>query len=303
MRRGIPRRMASRPSAEGLMYSRRQAYALAAPGIGLVFVVLYLPAVYGAYRSLFDIRFLVAGDYVGLANYAYLLLDQDFVVIVGRTAMFTAAAVALTLALSLAIANWIDNLGRTLALTVQIVVILPWIISNTVGALLFRWTFINEIGLTHYVVGSLGLGEWYPLQTTSGAMALMIGSACWRNLGFGVVVLLAGLKGIPGEYYEAAKVDGATAWQRFALITMPLLKTPLLIAVIVLSLANLSNVETPLIITGGGPAGSTNVLPLYLYQSAFADYDFNTALALAVGMFLANILLVVGYVKLVRWRV
>jgi len=224
-------------------------------------------------------------------------------VITVRTALFTSMAVALTLALALAVASWVDSLAKAPALVVQIVVIVPWIISNTVGALLFRWAFVNEIGLAHHLLEQVGVARWYPLRSPAGAMTLLVAASCWRNLGFAVVVLLAGLKAIPAEYHEAAKVDGAGARQRFLLVTLPLLKTPLMIAVIVLSLANLSNVETPLIITGGGPAGTTNILPLHLYAKAFAEYDFNTAIALAIGMFGASIVLVIAYVRLVRWRI
>ena len=118
-----------------------------------------------------------------------------------------------------------------------------------------------------------------------------------------MIILLAGLKSIPKDYFEAAAVDGASPWQSFRFVTIPQLKTPLLVTSVILTLSNLNNVETPLIVTGGGPAGATNILPLDVYTRAFASFDYNTAIAMAIGMFLANIVLVVAYVRLAKWRV
>jgi ABC-type sugar transport system permease subunit len=125
----------------------------------------------------------------------------------------------------------------------------------------------------------------------------------WKRIGYAVIVLLAGLKSIPGELEEAATVDGAGAWQIFRRITLPLLKTPLLLVLIVLTLSNLNTVETPLVMTGGGPGDATRILPMEVYELAFAKYDFGGAATLAIMMFAANIVLVLGYVRLARWKV
>lgn len=272
------------------------------PAMGLVFIVLYLPTFYGVYYSLFDIRYLLPTSFVGLENYVKLLADPALGAIVLRSAVFTAATVAATMAIALLIALWIDTLTGWFAMLVQILVIMPWVISNIVGALLFRWVFLNDIGLLMYVLDQLGFANLQPLSSPAGAMFVLIAFACWRTMGFAVILLLAGLKSIPRDYYEAALVDGANAWQRLREITLPLLKTSILINLVILTLSNLNNIETPLIITGGGPAGATNILPLDLYVRAFSEYDFNSAIAMAIGMFLANTLLVLAYVRLVRWR-
>lgn len=281
----------------------RIGYAYVAPALGLMFAILYFPSLYGFYYSLFDVQFLLPTDFIGLANYAALLDDPEIPRIIVRTALFTVCAVIATVSVALLVATWIHNLTGWLGVFVQIGVIIPWVISHVVQALLFRWVFVNEIGLGVYLLEALGFGGFTPLGSSGGAMALLIVFATWRALGFAVVILLAGLKAIPKDYYEAAGVDGASAWQAFRYITVPQLKTPMLIVIVILTLSNLNNVEPPLIVTGGGPAGATNIMPLDLYMRAFASFDFNSSVAMAIGMFLANIALVLFYVRLAKWRV
>jgi ABC-type sugar transport system permease subunit len=184
------------------------------------------------------------------------------------------------------------------AVLVQILVILPWVISNVVGALLFRWVFVNDIGLGVYLFDQIGIA-FRPLNDPVSAKAVLILFALWRTLGFAVIMLLSGLKSIPSDFYEAAHADGASAWQRFRWVTLPMMRTPLLITLVVLTVSNLNNVEGPLIVTGGAPADATNIVPLFLYTTAFTRFDFNSALALGIGVLLANILLAILYVKLV----
>jgi ABC-type sugar transport system permease subunit len=277
---------------------RGQSYV--APAMLLVGFMLVLPSIYGFYYSLHEIKYLRATDFIGLGNYLYLVTDPAFFGVIARSTVFTALAVIVTIVLALAIALWIDRLTGLFALFVQIIVVLPWVISHVVGALLFRWVFVNDIGVGMYLLEQLGIRNFHPLSDPTMAMAVMIAFACWRTLGFAMLLLLAGLKSIPVELYEAAHVDGASAWQRFRRITLPMLRTPMLITLVILTISNLNNVEGPLIVTGGGPADATNVVALDLYMRAFARFDYDTAIALGIGMFVANILLALAYVRLVK---
>lgn len=276
--------------------------AYVAPAILLIAFVLYLPSLFGIYYSQFDLRYVAPGRYVGFNNYLRLAGDPEFMAMVVRSLAFTAAAVSLTVALALALAGWVNTLKGWFGMAIQLLVILPWIVSHVVSALLFKWVFVNDIGAGLWLLSQIGISV-APLTSATSAMAILIAYACWRTLGFAVVLLLAGMKSIPEDLYEAASIDGATAWQRFRAITLPLLKTPMLIVCVILTLSNLNNVETPLVITGGGPAGATNIVPLDIFTRAFARFDFSTAIALAIGAFLANMALVISYVRLVKWRV
>jgi ABC-type sugar transport system permease subunit len=216
--------------------------------------------------------------------------------------VFTAAAVSITIVLSLALAWWIHRLGERRGFVAQMITIVPWIISTVVATLLFRWVFVNDIGLAISLMRAAGFGEAHLLTSPQTAMALLVAVSVWKRLGYAVIILLAGLKGIPDDYEEAAKIDGATNWQIFRRITLPLLKTPLLLVAIVLTLSNLNTVETPLVLTGGGPDNATRILPMEVYDRAFITFDLGSATALALVMFFGNILLVLAYVRLARWK-
>jgi ABC-type sugar transport system permease subunit len=219
-----------------------------------------------------------------------------------RSALFTCAAVVLTLVIALALAVWINRLGQRLGFVVQMIVILPWIISTVVATLLFRWVFVSDIGLVGSLVRMAGIPDVQLLNSPGSAMALLIGVSVWKRVGYAVIILLAGLKGIPDDYEEAAKIDGANLWQIFWLIVLPLLKTPLLLVTIVLTLSNLNTVETPLVLTGGGPGDATRILPIEVFDRAFVTFDLGSATALALAMFAGNILLVLAYVRLAKWK-
>lgn len=282
------------------MRARLVGHAYVMPAMALLAFMLILPSIYGLYYSLHDIRYLRATRFIGFDNYVYLFTDPEFLGVVLRSIVFTALAVTVTLAIGLGVALWIDQLSGWFALLVQIIVVLPWVISHVVGALLFRWVFVNDIGIGMYLLEQIGVTWFRPVSDPTTAMAVLVGFGCWRTLGFAMLLLLAGIKSIPRDLYEAAYVDGANAWQTLTAITLPLLKTPMLITLVILTVAHLNNIEGPLIVTGGGPADATNVLAHDLYMRAFAKFDYNTAIAMGIGMFIANIMLAVAYTRLVK---
>jgi multiple sugar transport system permease protein len=283
------------------MYGRTP-FVFFAPAFALLGFVLLSPVVYAMWFSLFRIEYGAPTSFAGLRNFERLLDDSALIATFGRTAFHTGASVVLTIAVALALAVWINRLRGTVAFAVQTVVIVPWIISTVVATLLFRWVFVSDIGIASYLLSNVfgNVGEL--LATPSGAMGLLILVSVWKRIGYAVIVLLAGLKSIPSELEEAARIDGASSWQVFRLITLPLLKTPLLLVAVVLTLSNINTVETPLILTGGGPRDATRVLAIDVYERAFAIFDLGTATALALVMFAGNILLVLAYVRLSRWK-
>lgn len=284
------------------MRDSRTAFALTAPAFGLLGFVLLSPVAYAFWFSLFRIEYGAPAEFAGLRNFLRLLDDHALVATFGRTGFHTGASVALTLSVALGLSAWIDRMRPSTGFVVQAVVVVPWIISTVVATLLFRWVFVSDIGIASYLLSfvSGGVGEW--LASPTGAMALLVLVSVWKRIGYAVIVLLAGLRSIPSELNEAARIDGANGWQVFRLVTLPLLKTPLLLAAVVLTLSNINTVETPLVLTGGGPADATRVLAIDVYERAFAIFDLGSATALALVMFAANIMLVLAYVRLSRWR-
>ncbi|RWR15496.1 sugar ABC transporter permease [Sinirhodobacter populi] len=281
-----------RRNGHGLLY--------VAPTVLLLVLLLYGPAVSGFYQSLFRLGGAEAGAFVGLDVYRTVMTEPGFGQVVTSTALFVLGSVICTVALGFAIALYINGLDEVSARILQIWVIIPWAISSVVGALLFRWFYMSDLGLFREMLRWIGLPAVDPMSSGTGAMIALILSAVWKKLGFAVILLLSGLKAIPQDYYEAARIDGAGALQRFREITVPLLMGPLLISSVVLGIADLNTVELPLIVTGGGPLDSTTTVALSIYQKAFSQYDLQRAITLAIITFIVNIILVTLYVRSVR---
>lgn len=290
----VPAKRAQRRDWIGLVY--------VAPVMIVLLLVLILPAGFALYYSLLELQSVRPVGFAGLDNYRRVFSDPAMVEVLVRTLGFAVVTVVATLAVALVVAIFLDRLTTGRATAVQLLVVLPWIISTIVGALLFRWFFVADISPGVYLASLVGI-QVKPLTDPTLAMVTLILVALWRTLGFAVLILLAGIKAIPAEYYESATVDGANARQQFRLITLPMLKTPLVITTVVLTMSNLNNVEAPLVTTGGGPGDATQILPLSIYQQAFTHFDFSGGVALAAVALVLNVGLVFAYLRLARWSV
>ena len=134
-------------------------------------------------------------------------------------------------------------------------------------------------------------------------MATLIFAVAWRTIGYSMIMILAGLKTVPVELLEASRVDGAGAIQQVFFIQLPMIKTPLLLSTIVVTLSNMNNVTVPMVLTGGGPAKATNVISLELYRMGFTYYNFGEASTLAFIVLCLNVLLIYSYIRMVKWHV
>jgi multiple sugar transport system permease protein len=159
-----------------------------------------------------------------------------------------------------------------------------------------------DIGLFSYISNYLNIEEVRFLERSNLALLSLIFVAFWRTLGFSMILLLAGLKGIPREIYEAAHIDGATWSQQLFRITLPMLRTSFLITIVILNLSYLNEITLPLTFTGGGPGTSTTVISLELYRLAFTNHDYGGASALAFMVFILSLVFIAGYVKLLSLR-
>ena len=270
------------------------------PSAALLALVLLAPMLHGLWFSMHAVEYGAATDFVGLKNFALLVSDAALPPMLARSMVFTAGTVVLAVVVALGLACWIDSLRGQLAFVAQLLAILPWIVSAVVATLLFRWVFVHDLGLGFAAARAMGLQPTQPLNSPTGAMALLVVVSAWKRIGYAVIVLLAGLKAIPGELLEAARIDGASPWQSFLRVTLPLMRAPLILVTIVLTLSCLNTVETPLVLTGGGPAGATRILPVEIYERAFVNFDIGSATALALLAFACNLILVLFYVRLAR---
>jgi multiple sugar transport system permease protein len=231
--------------------------------------------------------------WIGLKNYSRLFADPEFWQVLGNTVYFTTVTVIPSLVVPLGLAALLDQ--TPLRALLRTAYFIPSITSLVAVGLGWRWLFQTD-GLVNGLLAALGLPSVAWLSSPSWAMPVMILFSIWKQLGFNLVVFLAGLQTIPVSRYEAAALDGANGWQQFWYITLPGLRPTLVFAAITTIIFTLRSFEQPYIITGGGPLNSTNLLVFYIYNQAFAQFDFGYAAA--VTTLLLGITLVLVYLQL-----
>lgn len=256
------------------------AWLFLLPALLFLTIFIFLPILYLVYLSFTTGSFSQEGvRWVGLQNYQQLLLSPDFWQVIGNTLYFTAATVLPTIVLPLLLAVGLNQaiVGRDLLRTAYF---LPTMTSIVAAGLGFRWLFQTD-GPVNQLVQSLGGEPIAWLSDPNWAMPVLILLSSWKQLGFNLVVFLAGLQTIPRDRYEAALLDGANAWQRFRYITLPGLRPTLILVFVTTTIFTLRSFEQVYVVTGGGPLDTTNLLVFYIYQQAFALFDFGYAAAAA----------------------
>lgn len=274
------------------------AWIFLTPAFIFLGVFLLYPIAYLFYLSFTAGSFTSTGvEWIGLRNYWRLLLNSDFWQVLGNTIYFTVATVIPSLIIPLGLAVL---LNRSLSLRglLRSAYFLPSITSLVAAGLGFRWLFQTE-GPINQILDLLGIAPIPWLGSSIWAMPVLILLSIWKQLGFNMVVFLAGLQAIPPSRYEAAELDGANSWQQFRHITLPGLRPTLVFAAITTAIFTLRSFEQVYVITGGGPLNSTNLLVYYIYQEAFGQFDFGYAAAAATVLLAIALLLV--YLQLRTW--
>ncbi|MFQ4141090.1 sugar ABC transporter permease [Chlorogloeopsis sp. ULAP02] len=274
------------------------AWFFLAPALIFLGIFVLWPIAYLFYLSFTAGSFTSVGTHwVGLKNYLRLLFTSDFWQVIFNTVYFTLATVLPSLVIPLVLAVL---LNQTLALRglLRSAYFLPSIISLVAAGLGFRWLFQNN-GPINGLLESIGIDSIPWLGSTIWAMPVLIILSIWKQLGFNLVVFLAGLQTIPSSRYEAAELDGANAWQQFWHITLPGLQPTIVFAFVTTMIFTLRSFEQVYVITGGGPLNSTNLLVYYIYQEAFGQFDFGYAAAAATV--LLGVTLVLVYLQLQAW--
>jgi trehalose/maltose transport system permease protein len=210
---------------------RRTAYYMVLPALLVIVVVAFFPILYGIVLSLTDSTVTAFGSFVGLENYTEMFQDPDFRVGLFNTVIFTVVSVALEFIIGLAIALAVNRAFRGRGL-VRAAILVPWAFPTVISAVMWRLMFQPGIGIFQYVAETIGLVSGPVLSDPALLLIAAILIDVWKTMPFMALLLLAGLQVIPGEVYEAARVDGANVWQRFFRITLPLLKGAILVAVL-----------------------------------------------------------------------
>jgi trehalose/maltose transport system permease protein len=210
---------------------RRTAYYMVLPALLIIVIVAFFPILYGVVLSLTDSTVTAFGSFVGLENYTEMFQDPDFRVGLLNTVIFTVASVTLEFVIGLGIALAVNRAFRGRGL-VRAAILVPWAFPTVISAVMWRLMFQPGIGIIQYVAETIGLVSGPVLSDPTLLLIAAIFIDVWKTTPFMALLLLAGLQVIPGEVYEAARVDGANVWQRFFRITLPLLKGAILVAVL-----------------------------------------------------------------------
>lgn len=286
-----------------LARDRRFGYALVAPAVIMLLAITAFPLVYNVWNSLHHdvVTSGLPATWAGLGNYKEMFTDNLFVPSLIRTVGFTVVSVTLETAVGLSLALALNRAfpGRGL---VRAAVFIPWAVPTVVSAQLWKNMFDPQNGFVNYILTALHLPlahtTWLGATWTAWA-AILIADA-WRNTPFIAIVLLAGLQVIPADIYEAARIDGATSWQTFRRLTLPLLKPALMVALIFRTLSSFLIFDVVYNMTGGGPGNSTSVLSYLDYQAFLVNFDFGYGGAVAVALVVFALLIAAAYVRVFR---
>lgn len=282
-----------------LTYSWEKGYMLAGPAFFLMAAILLYPLAYSFVMSFFRWDLSGSAPFVGLANYLEEISGRRFQQAFRNQMIFSAISIGAELVAGMAIAVLINTKMKGIRLATTLLLIPPMIAPTVVG-LNFRWLFNTQFGLVDALLRMVGLPDAPWLTDPSWAMASVIIADVWQNTPLMVLLFLAGLKSIPEEPLEAALVDGASAWDIFWLIILPLLKPVILIALMLRIIDTFRSFDIIWLMTEGGPGGATMTLTVYAYQTAFKSADFGHASAVSyIALFLSFIFL--GLLYVVPW--
>ncbi len=263
------------------------AYLFLAPGLLLFLVFTIFAIAYSFYLSFHEWNILEpAKPFVGLDNYARLLGDRRFGRATLNTVYYTAVSVPLTMLLGLLVALLLNTQIRARGFF-RALYYLPVITPLVVAAIIWKWVYNGDFGLLNYYLIRLHLIDepllW--LSDKNLAMPAVILMSVWKGVGFAMVVYLAGLQAIPEEFYDAAKVDGASAFRRLRDITVPLLSSTTFFLLIISILGSFQVFTQIFIMTSGGPIGRTTTIVYEIYTTAFKEFDMGYASAMAYALF------------------
>src|SRR5579871_3533852 len=277
LRRGGRRR----PPASGRARAdRRLGYLMVAPAVVLLLAVTAYPLAYNLWNSFHAKNLSLVtgqGGFVGADNYTRMFQSSEWISALLRTLGFAGVSVALETVVALGLALMLHRRFRGRAL-LRVAILIPWAVPTVVSATLWKTMFDPRAGFVDYVFGLHT--TWLAGVWTSWA-AILVADA-WKNVPFIAIILLAGLQVIPGEIYEAARIDGANWWQSFRRLTLPLLKPALAVALIFRLLSALLVFDVIYIMTGGGPGLSTETLSFLNWQTFLVATDSGYGGAISV---------------------
>lgn len=274
---------------------KRAPYVFIAPAV-LLFLGFTLYPVVAAFVLSFQKQEGGGYSFAGLSNYTRLFQDELFYTALKNTFIILLAQVPIMIVLALGLAVALNTgIGRLKGFF-RISFFMPAITVLVAYAIVFIILLNKDFGLVNYLISLVGLDKVPWLTSGFWAKVSLILALLWRWTGYNMVILLAGLQGIPTDLYEAASVDGAGPWRRFIFITIPQLRPVILFTVVLSTIGTLQLFDEPYVLTDGGPNNATLTIVMYLYQNGFQFFDFGYASAIAYV--LVVIIAILGYLQI-----
>jgi len=270
--------------------------------IGLVLVYPVLQSIVLSFGQS-NINGTMPYQFVGLEHYVRLFHTGRFWNALAVTLVFAAGSVPLELLFGVGLAVLMNETFRGKSIA-RLAVLFPWALPTALNALMWRWMYNSDYGVFNAIALQTHLAsrpiDWLGDPTL--AMIAMIVVSVWKTSSFMALIILAGLQSIPAELYEAGRIDGMSRWHQFREITLPLLRAPIMVALIIRSMDALRTFELPFNLTDGGPITATESLSLYAYKEIFAYIDFNFGSAVVVVQFLVVFAMSLIYIVTLRQK-
>jgi len=262
------------------------------PAIVYFILFVYYPIVDLFRLSVFKYDMFSDRKFIGFANFIRVFTDPDMIESFSNTFSYAIFTTVFTVGISFFVAIMIEKSGRKLSNFYKVIYFIPYISPMVAVALIWQWIYdAGQGGLLNYLLSFLNIPPHSWLQNRDLVMPSIIVMAVWQGIGYTTVIFIAGLKGIPREYYEAAQVDGANTWQKIRFITFPSI-LPVFQFVLIMTSLGAFKVFTPVyVLTKGGPAGRTKTIVYTIYEQAFQFSRWGYAASQAVVLFLMLLIL------------
>jgi multiple sugar transport system permease protein len=276
-------------------------YVAILPALAATILVMLGPLVFSFGISLY--RFILTDPrnirFAGLDNYAQALRDPTFFSSLQTTLIFTVGTVGFQFLLGMLFALVVHSLtiGQGIVRTAMLV---PIFMTPAVAAFMWRFMLNADLGIVGYLTSLIGFGHPVWLGSPALALSSVMAVDIWRNAPFMFLVFLAGMQSLPVELYEAAAVDGASAWHRFFNITLPLLKPLILVALVIRGMDALREFDIIFVLTGGGPGNATETVALATYRYSFRNYNMGLGSAVSYIIFVVAFALSLFFVRQMR---
>lgn len=274
-------------------------YIFVAPALLAMAVFVFFPFVIGLVNSLYT-GFGQNMRFVGIQNYIEIFTSFRFWNSLFVTVVFTLIYASVSSVLGFLAANWLVRGQGSTASIYTSSIFMPYIITPAIATLVWQYIFNSNFGILNYVLQAVGLPEVQWLTDPVNAMTSLIIVMIWFTVGYNMILFASGIQAIPQDYYESAELDGASNFQMMKHITLPLIMPTLVfVMVIMLMMGFVNSFAIAQILTNGGPFRSTEVFMLFIYKTAFENFDIPQANALSLIMF--GLLFFISY-KLQQWQ-